>query len=169
MLLSPSVFKETYDTDLEDAPIQRLLDDAEDEIVKVFGATLTHVDWLPGRTANLFLSRAAASITTVVETISLTDTTLAADDYELHHNGKSLWRKWDGTNGRLRWGDRAKVTFVPVSDTSQRKRVQLDLVKLAIQYDGLQRSAVGNQTLVMGDYEEARRAILSRLGPTMAV
>ena len=169
MLLTPSRFKEAYDTDLEDAPIQRLLDDTEAEIVKVFGAAATHVDWLPGRTKNIFLSRPAATITSIVETIALTDTTLAADDYELQHNGKSLWRKWDGTNGRLRWGDRAKVTFVPVGDLDQRKRVQLDLVKLAIQYDGLQRSAVGNQTLVMGDYEEARREILSRLGPTLAV
>lgn len=169
MLLTPSVFKESYDTDLQDGPIQGLLDDAEAEIDKIFGAALTHTDWLAGRTRNLFLSRAAASITTVVETIALTDTTLASDDFELQHNGKSILRKWDGTNGRLWWGDRAKIIFVPVSDVKQRKRVQIDLVKLAIQYDGLQRSAVGNQTLVMGDYEGARREILSRLGPTLAV
>ena len=43
-LLTRSQFEEHFDTDLGNDAIERLLNDAEDEIIRLFGAHLTQVE-----------------------------------------------------------------------------------------------------------------------------
>lgn len=162
-LLTQSEFEEHFETDLSDIAIDRLIDDAEREIIVRFGAHLTQTDYRDGLERLLFLSRPASSITTVVETIAETDTTLSSDDYQLEVGGHQLRRLASGTNGRTYWGDRVKVTYVPEDDTARRKRVQLDLVKLALQYEGSKSTKIGNLAMDIGDYQKQRDSILSAL------
>ncbi|MDA2936831.1 hypothetical protein MYX75_01025 [Acidobacteria bacterium AH-259-A15] len=181
-LLTTTQITDHFDTDLPTAAIQRLLDDAEKEIIRLFGGHTSQVDNLlivgtltkeeqsrdlPGK--YIFPTRPIKTVTSIVETVSDTDTTLASDDYKLFHGGRQIKRLNDGTNPRTIWGSRVKVTYVPVDDQDQRKRVQLDLVKLAIQFDGLANSKVGSVALVIGEYEGQRQQILSRLLPALAL
>ena len=48
-------------------------------------------------------------------------------------------------------------------DLARRKRVQLDLVKLAIEYRALKREESGHYEAEFPDYEQERAKILSRL------
>ncbi len=167
-LLTTVQFLEHFDTDLGTDALQRLLDDAEADIVRLFGAHATQVDYRLGDGVNIWLSRPASSITQVVETVGDTETTLAANDYKTLFGGRQLERDPDGTNGRTTWGERVKVTYVPEDDTARRRRVQLDLVKLAIQYEGLDSVRVGNVSSqqISGNYQQRRSEILSALAPT---
>ena len=74
-------------------------------------------------------------------------------------------REDDGTNERTTWGDRLKITSVPVDDLAARRRVQADLVQLAIQFKGLKGERAGNYQSQFVDYEQEREMILSRLAP----
>ena len=56
----------------------------------------------------------------------------------------------------LRYGEDAE-------DLARRKRVQSDLVKLAIEYRALKREESGNYEAEFPDYEQERAKILSRL------
>ncbi len=56
----------------------------------------------------------------------------------------------------LRFGEDAE-------DAARRKRVQLDLAKLAIEYRALKREESGNYEAEFPDYEQERAKILSRL------
>lgn len=164
-LLRVSQLKELVETDLDDPALQRLLDDAEDEILRLFGEHSSQVDYLQGGEEYLFLTRVAGSISEIVESIGDTDTALETDDYESYYGGRALRRLSDGTNQRTTWGERLKVTYTPSDDTNIRNRVQADLVKLAIQYDALKSEKAGNYSRTVVDYEAERESILSRLRP----
>lgn len=167
--LTIAMLKEHVETDLSDAAIQRLIDSAEEEIVAKFGAkdsaievfnevSLSHV---------VFLPRRASSITSVSEDVivggDITTTDLEADDYRLELGGRALRRLSSGSNPRSRWGDQITVTYVPESDANRRLDVTIDLVKLAIQYKGLDSEKVGDYSATMSKYEAKRAAALNRL------
>jgi hypothetical protein len=164
-----SDFHDAVETDLADVALQRLLDDAEGEIVRRFGPGATHTDETVGLTRSVFVSRPAASITTVTERIGDTSTVLAADDYRLIGQ-RELRRQSDGTNSATIWGDEATILFVPVVDTAQRERVQVDLVKLALQYSGVQSEDLGGQIrFTHVAYHDERNRILSQLETVLMV
>ena len=170
-LLTTTTFKEHFETDLATAAIQRHLDETEALIVREFGANTTDLtEWLEGMGRYIFLSRVASSVTTTVETVSDEDTTLASDDYRLEGQGRRIKRLSDGTNGRVNWGDLVKVIYTPSNETSIRIGVQLDLVKLEIQFKGLKGEKIGDWGGNMGAYDTERAAILGRLrrGATFA-
>lgn len=170
-ILTTTQVRTHVDTDLSDAALSRFLDDSESKIVEVYGAAATHTETHDGETRSLFLSRPISSITTVVETISDASTTLASDDHRII-GSRELRRLQAGTNGRSRWGDDVVITYVPVSDSNQRTRVQIDLVKLALAYNAVKGQmsfggGVGVQALM--DYEKERNALLGSLNPTVVL
>jgi len=169
-LLSVADLRQHVETDLVDAAVQRLLDDAEEMIVAAFGANFADapiVVQLEGGDRNLFLDRPASAFTSIVETETddTTTTTLAADDYRTWHGGRRIERLRTGTNARRVWGPLVTITYTPVDDTDQRKRVQVDLVKLAIQFSGLASEKVGSWSGTALDYDRERAKILSALQP----
>jgi len=168
-LLTKEEFTEHFDTDLSQDAIDRLLNDAESEINRRFGSLTSQIEDHQDEGRYLFLQRPASSITSIVETVGTTDTTLETDDYALYHGNRMIKRLTTGINGRTNWGDRIRVTYVPASDSNQRKRVQLDLVKLAIQYQGLSTQESGNYSANFLDYEKEREKILSRLQSKLGV
>lgn len=174
-LLTVAQLREHLTTSLEDSALQRLLDDAKDQIIDWAGDDATATEILSTGSSKLVLSRAAQSITSIVERRGVTDTTLAADDYQLYPGGYVIERLSGGTNSSPVWRGRVTVIHVPVSDVARRRMAQLDLVKLAIASE----PALASRTIgaysesFRGDADPAtqRAAILSRLlsAPRMLV
>ena len=167
-LLTLAEIRTNVETDLVDAALQRLIDDAEAEMIRVAGphsaAGSAEQTAYPERlTADIFLTRQASAVTEVIETLADTDTTLAADDYELLNGGRILRRLSDGTNGRSEWGDRVKVTHTPTTDEDQRKGVLIEVVALAVQYKGLGAEREGDWQGTHLDYTKERARLFKRL------
>ena len=168
-LVTVAILREHLETDIIDASVQRLIDDAESEIDEQHGELLTHTDEFHGEvTANaVFLSRIATAITTVTEEIKsggeYTATVLALDDYELKFRGRQLRRLVTGTNPRSRWGDTVTVVYTPQDDTNRRMRVAIDLVKLAVAFNGLDSEKIGDYAAQQTKYGVRRQEILNRL------
>lgn len=163
-LLSPAELKEHVETDLGTSALQRLLDDAEGDIVARYGENAAEVDDLTGDGQLLFLTRRAGSITAVTERIYQTDFVLASNDYILRFRGGAMERLVAGSNPRYRWAPRVRVEYVPVDDTARRKRVIIDLCRLAVAHTGLQLSRDGDHDQrQFDDYQGEREAIMSTL------
>jgi hypothetical protein len=99
-----------------------------------------------------------------VETVIATDTTLVSTDYELRHE-KQIDRLDTGSNPRNRWGGRVLITYVPVDTTSRRIGAYIRLIKLDIEYSGLDSSREGDYNSKALDYYTEREKILSALRP----
>lgn len=164
-LLTVTQFKEHVETDLATAALQRFLDESEAIIIKLFGAnTAAITEWFEDTNGRfIFPSRPVSSITSIVETVGTTDTTLSSDDSEIQGDGRRIRRLIDGTNGQTIWADTVKLIYVPVDDTDERKIVQLDLVKLEIQFKGLDSEKIGDWSGSVKDYEVQRREATRRL------
>jgi len=167
--LTVAQFKEHLETDLLDAALQRYIDDAEAEIVKVAGVLTTETDVVKHATqANtLFLSRKASTITTAVEELegpegTFTATTLGPTDYRLD-GGHQLKRLSSGPNPRATWGDLVTIIFLPESDAAMRLGVSIDLVKLSVQFSGLDAEKVGDWSVSQSKYQAKKNAVLQKL------
>ena len=161
--LTTGEFAEHFEHDLSSAAVLRLIDDAEDEINKRYGSSMSQVDYLDGGDRLLFLQRPASAVSSIVATVGETDTTLAADDFRLRYNGAALEREVGGTNGRALWEPDVVVTYTPESDLKRRKRVAIDLVKLSIQYDAVKSTRAGDFSVANVDYQDERERLLSSL------
>lgn len=169
MLLSLAELRDHFETDLADAALQRLLDAAEEEIVKFAGPHASASDFFSGPLSrSIFLARKAASITSVTERVRDTETVLDPADYRIAGT-RELIRRVDGANPRPYWGDEVSVAYVPVDDTDTRKRVQADLVKLAAQYNASSSESLGDFSVTAPAYQAERMKILEQLRPGFAL
>lgn len=169
-LLTATEIREHVDTDLGDTALDRLLADADAEIVRRYGAhTANQVETFtppPGSTT-IMLDRPVSAVVSVVETEEdESDTTLAASDYELQSE-RTLRRKGDGTNPASTWAPIVVVTYTPDSDNARRIGVTIDLVKLAVQYQAAQSVSVGDVSISHVDHARERETILRRLAPSI--
>lgn len=164
-LVSATELKTHVPTGLADAALDRILDDAEEMVIKRHGPLASVAETRqPARLVDtVYLSRKASSITTVAELVDETVTALAADDYELVGD-RRLRRLDTGTNGREFWGDRVVVTYVPEDDTNRRVMVIIDLARLAIEYRAATADSLADYSRSHVDYERERNRILRRLG-----
>jgi len=168
-LLTTDELREHFETDLKDAAVQRLIDDAESEIDERIGQLATGTDTFEGDilATALFLSRRAKTITTATEEIrsggGYQTTVLDPTDYKLRYEGRQIERLTSGVNPRSTWGDIVTVVYVPEDDTNRRKRVAVDLVKLAAQYSALDSEKIGDYSAKSAKYEAHRSEILARL------
>lgn len=169
-LLAPADVRGHVETDLGDPALQRLLDDADAEIVKRYGPHAGNVsEVIDGREGLIFLSRPVAAIVSITETTGVTDRVLAVNDYRSWFGGRALERLDSGTNGAEEWAERVTVVYTPSSDQAQRIRVELDLVKLAIEYDAITAETTGDYSRTMPNYTEERDALLAQLQPALGV
>lgn len=161
--LTVAQVKEHIETDLPASALQRLIDDAYAEIEKRFGAeavapATTVSDSIVGAGRKLFLARPVSSITSVAVTVGTTTTVLAASDYRLRLGGRVLDRLTTD------WTGLVEVVFVPRDAT--RDRVAVDLVKLAVQYEGVSSEKVGDTSTSHLDYSKERERLLQALAPS---
>lgn len=164
-LLTVAQARAHVETDLTDEALQRLVDDAELEIIEYAGEADEQVDETRNAQLStcLLLSRKAVEVIAVVEEIGGDETTLAADDYRLRNGGHEIERLGDGTNPRTTWGETVTVSYVPADRAARRVRVMIDLVKLAVRYSGAKSESIGDFSSTSMDYEEERSRLLSRL------
>ncbi len=162
ILMDIVLVRQHIETGLIDAALQRVMDSVEEDIDQEFGLVASQVDDLEGKTKSIFTTRPISSITSIVETVGTTDTTLAANDYQLRHNSQ-IDRLNTGTNSRTKWGDRVKVTYVPVDDTNKRQTVYIRLIELAVKYNALKGEHAGDYSSQSVEYEKERLGILRGL------
>ena len=162
-LIDATEMRTHVETGVVDAALTTIIDGADQDIIQRHGAVATEVDDLPTKgVEDIFTSRPILTIPSVAETIGTTTTTLATDDYEQRH-GQQLHRLDTGTNGRLTWGDRVKVTYVPIDTTERRKVALIALVKLYLAFNGLSTERKGDFSSQGLDYNTEREKILKSL------
>lgn len=169
-LLTTDEFRAFQATELDDASLQIFLDAAELAIEQRYGVTGSPVtETVDGGQTYIFLRRRASSITSVLETWGDTDTTLAADDYQLRGDGVSVKRLGTGTNAATWWGAPVAVTYAAADDEAERKRIQVALVKLDLNIaPGASSEQIGSwmeqhQESSVWNYATQREAILDSL------
>ena len=154
--------RKNVETGLEDDALQIVMDAVEEDIDQRHGAVLAQVDSIEGKSRHIFTTRPIGTITAIVERIISTDTTLATNDYVQRHT-KQLERLDTGTNARRRWGDRVTITYVPTDTTSRRKAVYIKLIKLEIEYSGVDSSREGDFSSKALDITAEREKLLASL------
>lgn len=134
-LLSPDDARIVVTTALSDADLQTIIDREEAEVVRRFGAHYAAsppiTETLEGGACQLTFRRRLASVTSVTEAYYLGDTavTLTANlDYYVFAAQGLLTRLPEG----VRWGRIVAVTYVPYDDSSLRKQVIIELVRIAV-------------------------------------
>lgn len=156
--------RQHIETDLIDSALQTLIDDAEEEINVVIGLVTSETDeFNEERTTKLFLTRKATSVTSVTEERGGVSTVLAANDYQLRLGGRMIERLSTGTNPCTVWGDVVTIVYVPQDDTKRRKVVIIDMVKLALVYNGQKSESVGDYSATAKDYDDERQRLIARL------
>lgn len=175
MTVTTDIFRLHFETDLADESIQRLIDDANEEITRRYGdnssITEQHILETPsgynGNQASpvtrqrIFLKQKVDSVTSVKEGVTFLSadlTTLTVDvDYQLVYNGWAIERI--GTD----FLQRVEIVYTPQTDVSRRDRLTIDLVKLAIQYQGLSSERVGDYSANHLSYQNERESLLRSL------
>ncbi len=173
-LLTVAQFREHVTTTLSDSALQTLLDASEAAIVAAVGATGEVTEYLSAHAFygdalhRITVARQIGTIASVTEYSGSVATVLDATDYRA--SGYVLSRLPHGTHSQWAWSHRVAVVYTPADDTSERERVQLELVKLDLNAQpGLAAQSVEgfgetyNSNSVM-NYEIERALILATLG-----
>lgn len=177
-LLSVGDFRLRVASSLDDATLGSMLAAAEQVITAYAGPVGAMVESLDGGGSYLFLTRRAASIEKVTETVWNADTVLDPTDYRLRLDGVSVLRLRTGSNpppfwggqgfygpefgtyaggfigattanqSTTPWGHSVRVEYTPLNDVEERKRVQAALVQHSINYKP------GLQLERIGEWEE---------------
>lgn len=167
-LLVAADVREHVDTDLSDAALGLLIDDADALIVQRYGPHTGAVTerFMPALGERvLFPSRPVDPSIGVTVTRSgvgsSTVETVAVTDYVL--DGSAQVRLLAGGFAN----QVVTLTYTPVDDRPRRRRVLLDLVRLALRYDALSSSTMGDASVSHVDYDAERQRLLGSLGSAM--
>jgi hypothetical protein len=174
--------RERVETDLSDAELQRLIDDANSEIILRFGP---HADaarpisiTIRGQARYLDLARPldTLQVVAIIESTQWWESdwewwtfggedsvTLGPTDYRVLNAGRTLERLASGVHPRVGWGRTVQITYTPVSDGNQRQEAIIKLVQLAVQYDGTSNLKVGDYSQANLSYQGERDRILQGL------
>jgi len=165
-LLEVAECRALIDTHLSNDDLQAVIDRVEAEIAELVGAPTEGGDLtetLAGEGQELFLKRPIASVTSVTEYASLSDTTGTA----LTEN--SDFFVW-GEQGRLTrlsgtWGAKVIVVYTPTDQDEKRKAVTIDLVRIVLVTSPLQSESVaGEYSATFPDnWEHEKAKVLRRL------
>ena len=163
------------ETDRTPEAIALLVADAEAAIIASYGPHPPEPIVLerlgPDGAATLYLGRPAASVSAVseYEGDALVATELEPDDYRLRYGGRAVQRLGSGAHPRAGWAARVVLTYLPVDDTPRRKRVVIDLVRLALRYDAAKAQSAGDRSeTALDDYTRERENLISELGEAVA-
>lgn len=172
--LSPAELRARFESGLDDAGLQDVIDAERSVIESRFGpdqqmvetfdhrSTTAHwTHWDRSQPEHLVLRRPAASIVSVVEQVGETTQVLTADDYTIVKRYQ-LRRLSSGT--RWRWGNAVIVTYVPEDDSALRKQVLIRLCQLNLAENGYLITKTPEFTLqAVEDFGKLRHQALRRL------
>lgn len=165
MSVSVSDLHDHYETDLPTATLQRILDAADEEVVRSAGNASSQTETLLAQGSKfLALRRRVSSIDSITERrrSSSDPVTLSSNDYRLVGATRVL-RLTDGDNGAICWGDQVEIVYTPDVDATLRDRVTLDLCKLAIEFRAFDREKTPDWEAEQKDYEARRAALLRQI------
>ena len=178
-LITVTQLREHVETDLVDAALQRVIDDADAAIVERYGAhTGNVVETRAGGGRLIFLERPVTAVVSIAEYNGMpfdeTLTNLVADDYRLWYGGRAIERLASGTNARTAWGDRVVITTTPAAETARRTRVEIDLCRVALTYAGVVKNESAGDyesggSVAPASYQAEREALLDELAPALAM
>ena len=159
-LITVGQLMEHIETDLSDDALERLLESADTDITRGFGPhdgerTVTFYPVLSQSPYLLTLPNPAASVSLITE--GTDDTVVDSDDYTVEYNGRAVLKN------KSRWLPPVDVTYTPIADNPRRIAVLIDLVKVEIQYRGLNTERVGSYSVTYMDHDKERQNILARL------
>jgi len=143
--------------------IERLIDSAEEEVLTRYGPHNAQVDFLRGGDMFLYTLRPVSLVTSIIETVGETTTSLAANDWTSRSGGWILERDQNGTNSRRTWADFVEVTYTPESDDDRRKMVIVELVRVSMMYNAAKSKRTGDVSFTFVEYQDERESILSTL------
>jgi hypothetical protein len=167
--LDAAALREHITTGLSDTALGLLGTAAWEAITQAVGDEGAITEIHDGGGTYLFLTRPAATFTSIKETIGSTITTLAANDYRTDVNGMSIRRLATGDNPQNYWQGTVEVIYTPTDDEAQRQVAQIALVELFLNHHpGLQAETIGDwqeqfQSNSAWNYALERDAILSTL------
>ena len=164
-LLTATEVRQHIETDLGDTALDRLINDADLEIIDRLGAVASQTEvFKEPSNKHIILARKASSISSVVERIIDTDYTLAASDYTLMGDGYTVERLQGSGYPNNIWQGIVTIVYVPPDETASRKRLLVDLVKLTLAYDGRLSSGIGDVRVQgFSDYQAQRNALFDAL------
>ena len=159
-LLSLDALRAVVATDLDDAALLFIIDDEEAELVRRYGAhgdgATPTIATINGGLELLFLPRRAVSVSSVRERVyGGTYATVASTSYALSGAGQV-------TRIGALWAPQIEVTYVPADDRALRRRVLIELVRIALEQTGYTSVSVAGVSSVSAPNWEERRASLYR-------
>lgn len=168
-LVTVSEARALIESPLNDATLQSIIDRVESEVTALAGSPYasgvapTLVDNLPGGFNSIFTRRPIAAIQAITDYSSLGDTTgtlLEATEYHLWPDTGQIVRLPPGAN----WGAKVRVTYTPQDDTSKRKQVIIDLLRIVLSRQALQSESVGGEfSYTSPNWEKEKWAIVRKL------
>ena len=156
-LITVGQLREHVETDLSDEALTRLLESADAEIIRAYGPhdgerTITLYLVLHQSPYLLTIPSPAANVSLITE--GADDTVVEEEDYIVEYNGRVLLKS------KFRWLPPVDVTYTPVADNPRRIVVLIDLVKLELEYRGLNTERVGSYSVTYMDHDKERQRIL---------
>lgn len=148
-----ATLKKHVETDLPDEALQNILDSESERVDDYLGAngsSTAHIR--AGGIRSVFTPRPIGSITEIRERRHNEHdfTTLNTDDFR-QIGRRELFRQNNGPNPETYWGEEVEVDYVPSTSEKRRDMAIVDLVKLEVEFRGLNSEKDGDWT---GDYPE---------------
>lgn len=175
MTVDATIIHEHIESDLSDDAIARLIADAVDAIDDRISTTGEQTVVLRGGDRYIFVPRPIgdrSDVTEIIERWGATEATLTDEQWRWN-GGRTLERLigtgniaptvWGWGLGSYQTID-VVVTYTPKADQNRRDRVTIDLVRLALVYNGLSDERAGDyMTRSREDYEAEREKVISEL------
>lgn len=180
-LLSAADLRDHVETDLNDTRLQDVIDRLEAELLQRTGPHAGPlVEILAGGGASVFLRRPISTVSSVREGARIEPSTpalTAATDYRVWPDQGRVERLTPGAElgtpaatVAAQFAAVVEVTYSPVDDQPQRKRVLLELVRLDLAQSGRAAESVGDDYRYRGlDYQEHRESLFRDLRPFLTL
>lgn len=191
-LISADEVRARISTDLSDPALQLVIDQEEAEITRRYGphsdgVTTTVIEQIignrgrgialvnleSGRTflgrdsdAAVFTRRPIAAVVTVKESLNgfVSSTILTASQYRVADEVAGVIERVS-SGVRVGFLSDVEVSYIPIDDTMERKRILMELVRIATDRTALRAESVGGEYSYKSpeDWEEEREKLLTRL------
>lgn len=164
MAVTAAEVRELVESDVDDLVLERLIADADELVDDRVGPDGQQTVEMSGGASTLWLPRPADTNETITVEVAH-----SFGDWEAEDSGD-----WETAYGgvllrhRSRWPHRVKVTYTPEPLADRRDRVIIDLVHLAVTYNGMAKNesagdySVG-QSLTPDAYERERQKLVGSL------
>lgn len=165
-LVTVEQVRQRVQTSLTDVAVQDIIANEESELIRRYGAhgdgSITVTESCEPTSCNVFLRRPIAALTSITEyqSVSGSGSVLTSTQYRLWGDQGRIERLPRGTG----WGELVEVVYSPVDDRDRRRRVIIELARLAIEQVAMQAESVaGEYSYTAGDFEAKRRDLYRRL------